>query len=210
MKGLLIKDFIGMKEQAKAELIMFGLFIVMGIVFKNMMYITMVVGIRGLNILLTSVSYDEMTKWNQYSLTMPIERKDIVLSKYLFSFLNILLSTLVAIITIFIALYKRTSITATEILVTNYTIFAFITTMNILLLPIIFKYGVEKARTAILVMFGLIVALVGGVLYFIAKPDPLSLDRIIKNIVVVSPFVLALMYFISIKTSIKIVESKDY
>ena len=210
MKGLLIKDFIGMKEQAKAELIMFGLFIVMGIVFKNMMYITMVVSIRGLNTVLTSVSYDDMAKWNQYSLTMPIKRKDIVLSKYLFSFLNILLSTLVAIITIFIALYKRTSITATEILVTNYTIFAFITTMNILLLPIIFKYGVEKARTAILVMFGLIVALVGGVLYFIVKPDPLSLDRIIKNIVVASPFVLALMYFISIKTSIKIVESKDY
>ena len=47
---------------------------------------------------ITTMSYDEYAKWDKYALTMNINRKDIVLSKYVFFIMSIIIGMVVGVI----------------------------------------------------------------------------------------------------------------
>lgn len=99
---------------------------------------------------ITALSYDEKSNWDKYALTMPIERKDIVLCKYV---LSIILSIFVLIISLTYQILIKVSFEkAVETSVSGFCV-ALLTPA--LILPILFKFGVEKGRIMMLCIIAL-------------------------------------------------------
>lgn len=210
MKGLLIKDYIGMKETLRVSLLTIILFIAIGIVSNNPMYVIMMIMIMGMNQTMTSMSYDQVSNWNEYSLTMPIKRGELVLSKYIFTLLNTIGSTLLSLLIVFLSIYKRSDMSIVELLVSHYAIFAMVILISSTIIPIVFKKGIEQARMAILGVTLLPMAIIGLIVFFVDKPEPQVLEELIKNIVMVSPIFLIGIFLISLKVSMNIIKNKDF
>ena len=88
MKGLIIKDILNLKNYMKQLILVLIFFIAYGIFLKNGTFVgTMITLMLSMQVI-TTMSYDEYAKWDKYALTMNINRKDIVLSKYVFYNVN--------------------------------------------------------------------------------------------------------------------------
>ena len=91
MKGLLIKDILNMKNYMKQLVLVLIFFIAYGIFLKNGTFVgTMITLMLSMQVI-TTMSYDEYAKWDKYALTMNINRKDIIISKYIFFTISIII-----------------------------------------------------------------------------------------------------------------------
>ena len=102
MKGLILKDLLNLKGNIKFILlfiIMFGFMSSLG--DGNVNNFIGVIIVLCTTMIVSTFSYDDLNKWDSYVLTMPINRNDIVLSKYLtmliFSFIGVLVSLIVSV-----------------------------------------------------------------------------------------------------------------
>ena len=153
MKGLLLKDWYMMKKYCRSYLFIVVVFIGLSLFGNNMLFIfypCMLCGMIPVNL----ISYDERSRWLQYSGTLPYTKAQIVCEKYLiglFTQLAVLFATGIAQAVKMIAAHNF-----------NFGYFAFLMLMMLIVstfsssicLPFIFKLGVEKGRIAYYVMIG--------------------------------------------------------
>ena len=98
MKGLIIKDILNLKNYMKQLILVLIFFIAYGIFLKIGTFVgTMITLMLSMQVI-TTMSYDEYAKWDKYALTMNINRKDIVLSKYVFFIMSIIIGMVVGVI----------------------------------------------------------------------------------------------------------------
>jgi hypothetical protein len=147
MKGLFLKDIINLKQQAKIYLLIIAIWLAIGFSNKDSAFFGGVIAILTLMIPITALAYDEKAKWDRYALTMPVSKLDMVLAKYLlalaFAAAGALLSSAAGIL---ITKNIVESLTLSLAFLSLGVIFASI------VLPIIFKFGVEKGRILMLVV----------------------------------------------------------
>lgn len=168
MLGLLRKDLYNLAGSIKIYVIIPLLFAFLSFTNQDMTMMAFGTSFVALFVVISSCAYDEMSQFTSYALTLPIFRKDLVLSKYLmgniFSILLYLISIVMA--TGMYLIFGADQFPAFDPM--EFTMFALVAAMaaNIcisVLLVIIFKFGTEKGRIVFLVMF-LIIGLSGGVL----------------------------------------------
>lgn len=157
MKGLILKDFhsiIGMKN-------IIIIFMSVGIwtaIIQDTTFIVSFIPMMVLMLSMSSFTYDEYNKWDSYALTMPVNRKMIVASKYLFVLIllgiSFLICTIIAVI--FNAFKGNYDILDTILAVLLSSMMILI--IFSLILPFVYKYGAEKGRFA---MFGVVFAGMG-------------------------------------------------
>ena len=214
MKGLILKDLLNLKKAIKTMLIV-------GIaysIFFSTVQPTFLTGILTLLFSmqsLSSFSYDEYAKWDSYALTLPISRKDLVLSKYiLFMTFPIIGSVLSIILSTIIGLFKQTLIVE-EIFASAMGFLFSMEILLLILLPLIFKFGIERGRIMITVVsfsiFGigfLVIKLIQALnLPFLSLEQIYALTPIIPWIALV---MVALIAYLSYQVSLRIVEKKEY
>lgn len=156
MRGLLLKDFYMTKKYCKIYLLMVVVFVTVSF-FNNetlfwAFYPCLLCGIIPANLL----SYDEHSKWTQYSETLPYTKAQLVSAKYLIG-LAVQLVTL---------LYTGIGQAIRMNLDQSFSFNAYFLLMGMLLavslispaicLPFMFKFGVEKGRIAYYVMIGFV------------------------------------------------------
>lgn len=181
MKGLLLKDFYVAVKSCKFFFIVDAVFIAISFAFSgfvdgSFLFLIFPVMISG-EISITLLSLDEKSKWTKYSGALPYTPAQIVSSKYLFSLMFTLLTTLVTFIALII--YKNTiggvAFSGAEIL------FGGVCLASILIVavgvPPCFVFGTEKGRV-IFIMVMLVGAFV--LLTFVEK-----LQAMLQNPVVV-------------------------
>ena len=101
------------------------------------------------------VAYDDNCKWPAFALTAPVSRFKLVLSKYVILFMTMLVLSVI----IFIgSLVMGEDVSGSFFL--TVAMFPFGMIMASVLLPIIFKFGVEKGRFAFLAFIAFVVAAV--------------------------------------------------
>lgn len=154
MKGLILKDLLNLKGNVKFILlfiIMFGFMSSLG--DGNINNFIGVIIVLCTTMIVSTFSYDDLNKWDSYVLTMPINRNDIVLSKYLtmliFSFIGVLVSLIVSVT---IGYFKNTLI-LNETLLINALILSISVCFGSLILPLIYKFGTERARLLMILCF---------------------------------------------------------
>lgn len=145
MKGLILKDLLNLKSTFKMLGVMMLFFAVVflpqgnGAIFGIiiMMFAMMVV---------TTISCDDLAKWDAYALTMPVTRAEMVLSKYL---VMVLLNTLGAVLSLIIGIVGSFLMNQSfdlEILVIVGLVYLIAFIFGSLIIPLIYKFGTEKAR----------------------------------------------------------------
>lgn len=182
MKGLILKDLLNLKGNVKFILlfiIMFGFMSSLG--DGNVNNFIGVIIVLCTTMIVSTFSYDDLNKWDSYVLTMPINRNDIVLSKYLtmliFSFIGVLVSLIVSVT---IGYFKNTLI-LNETLLINALILSISVCFGSLILPLIYKFGTERARLLMILCFlvpTLALLVFKSILENISSPISLSLIHI--------------------------------
>lgn len=207
MKGLILKDFYSLRQQGKIYFLLLAFYIFYSSVTRNISMMSGMVALICALTPITTIAYDENCKWDRYALSMPISRKTIVLSKYVFGILLELGSmVIVALLSAGIVTYtKEMDIkdALNVMLVVNGIGVLFLS----VILPSLLKFGVQKAR---LIMFILIV-IPTVIAYFYEKlnfsvPSPETL----KILAYLSPVFLLIIVLLSIVISIRIYEKKEF
>ncbi|EGT3900625.1 TPA: ABC-2 transporter permease, partial [Clostridioides difficile] len=210
MKGLILKDLLNLKGNIKFILlfiIMFGFMSSLG--DGNVNNFIGVIIVLCTTMIVSTFSYDDLNKWDSYVLTMPINRNDIVLSKYLtmliFSFIGVLVSLIVSVT---IGYFKNTLI-LNETLLINALILSISVCFGSLILPLIYKFGTERARLLMILCF-LVPTLALLVFKSILEniSSPISIEIILNTLVYSLPFVAILLFVISYFISSKIYSKK--
>lgn len=217
MKGLLIKDLNLMKNMMRIviAIIVFSVaFSTMGEnLFFSMGYVSVFVAIFSVS----TISYDEYDNGFAYLFSFPFERKQYVQEKYLFGLIMIIVGvSFSALMSYGISVLKEEIVTAPEWLAVSMASVSMAIFMISLVLPAHIKYGSEKGRIAMIVIF-LAVGVIGGAIYGITNMAGVDLEGIVETLFyspvkmiltagVFSVIVMGVSYWISVR----IIEKKEF
>lgn len=216
MKGLLIKDILNMKNYMKQLVLVLIFFIAYGIFLKNGTFVgTMITLMLSMQVI-TTMSYDEYAKWDKYALTMNINRKDIIISKYIFFTISIIIGIVVGITTsIAINQIAKLDTGMNEIIVTSILVPCVFAILFSIIIPVVFKTGVEKGRIVMMLILFIPAILVGAIVKIsekanITMPSPSNLEILMKFGVLGLVLLTILAVFISYKVSLSIYNKKEF
>jgi ABC-type transport system involved in multi-copper enzyme maturation permease subunit len=82
MKGLILKDLFNLKTQFRFYLFFILIFALMSFTGMDMNTLGGVIALVCAMLPITALGLDEKNNWDKYALTLPVVRKDLVLSKY--------------------------------------------------------------------------------------------------------------------------------
>ena len=204
MKGLIKKDLLILKNSLKTfliVLIIYGCMICMGTldIFFLPPFISMIV-------MVSTFNYDNYNKWDFYALTLPNGRKNVVRAKYLTTILVVAVTMIIALV---IGLLFLKEADYLQSLTTCLCTFLGISLFEAILYPLIFKYGVEKARIAIFgLIFGLII--IGGIIIkFVDFSFLDNLDFLKNYINYLILIIIFVILFISYKISVILFNKRE-
>lgn len=159
MKGLLLKDLYLAVRYCRAFLILEIVFLTVAFFGKAnvffIVYPTLVSGILPMSLL----SYDERDKWNQYCETLPCSRAQVVSVKYIIGLLFSGVTWLISMTATVVRMVLFDSFSIRELLFWGEILLVLGVIGPMLLLPFVFKLGVEKGRILFYVMIGLLCAI---------------------------------------------------
>lgn len=223
MKALIKKDLLNLSSY-KVSIIITTVFCIFAIASTTSLSLVPLVmcSILGM-ISLSSFNYDEASKAEKYILSMPVSRKEIVASKYLLALLSIIIGTLTGALLSIIVTNIMNVINPSELTHLNYEeLFvsslggmfgiAFIQSLQI---PCVYKWGAEKGRINMFIIFFVIVLIVSGLVFLLSKTAiNINFTNIINIFNSYAPYILTvliiIMYSASYKISYKIFMKNDY
>ena len=201
MTGLLMKDLLNLK---RTLLGMLGLMAIYGVVFSALMgdassFLSSMLTVIFITVTVSSFSYDALVRWDRYALSLPVSRRDLVASKYL---LAVVLAAVGAIAAFamgeIMGLFHHDLVLEELGLSTVISVGGGLLIVAILL-PLIFKFGVEKSR---LMLIGVVLIPLGLVYLLKWLQIPLPDFSILMTQAWLAPLAgllfLGLSYFISV------------
>ena len=212
MIGLMRKDFYSMLLYLR-QVVIVVLFIG---VFSAMTKSTSMVGFMliflSLNMVQSCLFVDEKNHWDQYALTMPLLRKDVVKARYAILVLIGLASFALGIASnVVLCLVFRENSLADSVL-TTVTVFLFYMLSYTISIPFAYRLSADKARY---VMMGVMVggaAVIGSVLHLFPELKTLAASalQMLPAIGAAALVFLAAAFVISYKISVAIYEKKEF
>lgn len=146
MKGLLLKDFYEIKSYLFSFILLDAVFIVVSCLEKGNIFIILYPCIFSGMTAMSLIAYEEKEKWNVYADTLPYKRSQIVSAKYLISIIYSAVVIILMISAQTAAMLFRNDFDI-SLLLGVMTLMIVLSILPIsLLLPFIFKFGVEKTR----------------------------------------------------------------
>ncbi|OAA92634.1 ABC-2 transporter permease [Clostridium coskatii] len=215
MLGLILKDLYNLKKSSKFLIIWL---IGFGVIFfqqDNMGFLNGLVVILASMLVINTMSYDNIAKWDKYALTMPVTRKDVVLSKYLISIILSLTGAGIAVALCFVQGIYKHNLDMVEIFEVTGAVLAVGFLFISITLPAIYKLGVEKSRIVIFLVFFLVCGGITGISK--SKLAKLSLSSLAKHYIdiilqylpVILLLITILIMVVSYSISVKVYSNKD-
>ena len=156
MTGLLYKDFLALKGHLSTYVVFFVIYggLCAAGVFSPSVLGGMVVLISVITPM-TTVTSDDISRWNRFAVATPACRRGVVAGKYLFTLLMVLLSAvLVAVLLVVLALAGGLGDgSLAEYLLATLACGGIALLLNGVTLPLLLKFGAEKARMVSMALF---------------------------------------------------------
>lgn len=215
MKSLIIKDLYNIGHNAKS-MIFILLVLAFGLIPSSGTegYIIMS-GILCSMMIITTFSFDDQSKWLKYAMVMPVTKKDIVISKFI---VLLIFSTIGAVTGLVIGaiggtiLHKGVFSNVNNMLsllftgVLSLVISEFAGSMSI---PLLFKFGAEKARILMLVSCLIPAAIFFGIYKLFILMGVSFTDQTIFILLCCSPFLALVWNFFMYKISYALFAGKE-
>lgn len=203
MTGLILKDIYNLKKHSKVYLILLVFYFFMGMANDNSAMFGSMLSIVAAMLPITAMAYDEKNNWDRYALTMPLSRKDMVLSRYILGLIFALVAFIIAMASSL--LLNKDSLL--ENIAMNLGTLGFVMLLMAIIFPILFKFGVEKGRILMMIIFmaptGIILLLSN---YGVQLPD----EKTMKTFLYYSPIAVIIIFILSLFISISIYNKKEF
>lgn len=213
MKGLLTKDFRIIKGQRNTMIIVLITALIMSISFDASVLVIYTT-ILGAILSIGTLSYDEFDNGFPFLFTLPVTRKTYVREKYLFSIIGCIVSMLAGfVLSIILSLVKGVEL---DILATGAGALAAGIVMISLMIPLRLKYGSEKSRIALFVVYAIIALVLfagNSILGFLGIKESVMQTVIqAKPAVIITFFAILgiLIFIVSERISESVMEKKEY
>lgn len=157
MYGLIYKDYIEISDNYKKYIISYVLLVIGGILSKSLTMLMFFPFLLSTNEVLNILLSDASSNWKDYIISLPLSRNKIVLSKYIFSFLIVAIFNILSLVITFTINYFLKIILINELFINYFLIIAISIIFIDIIIPIVYKYGLEKVRTLIsgIFLFGI-------------------------------------------------------
>lgn len=213
MKGLMLKELYLIKNFAKQYVLFLVLMAAWSIMVHNISFVATYIMVLGSSLILSTTSMDELVSFNRFAVTMPIDGKKIVKSKYTVLFLTVGLGE------VLVWLFDR----AVNLLADGkmemidgegmIVMVALFLSANAISIPVMFKVGVTKSRytyLAVMITIGFII--LGG--YKASEMAGIPIDDMLNGIEsmlnLITSVIAVLIVIVSYLISVKIVQKKEW
>ncbi len=167
MKALLIKDLLTLKGQAKSLLLVLAVWFIISYINGSGLFFTALSVIYGMLLPLTTLSVDEKSRVERYMMSAPVTRAELALSRYALGILGLLT---LGVLGIGASLAIGDSLE--EALGASAACFCLAVLLLGVTLPLVYKFGTDKARIISIVIYMVTFLAVG----FIARRFGIELD----------------------------------
>lgn len=214
MKGLLLKDIYNLRKAGKQYILILAFFTVYCFFLKNPSFFPMMTVMSFSMLILSSMGYDEAAGFDKYALTLPVNREDLVRTKYLLLLLLLAAGFVVGmtgnVLINFFIQGEKASFTENIVSITAVVVIFLLVYSTVL--PLVFKMGVEKARVLMLICYIAVFAGVFGVFKLVVG---LGLEKwITEDLMIVfaisAAALTALYLFGSYLVSIRIIRKREW
>ena len=193
MRGLLTKDFLTIKNQGKSMILILAIGIIMIISGMNKTFVIGYLTFIASTFAVSTLSYDEYDHGYLYIFILPIERKEYVVEKYLFSaMLSIAGWFGSGVIIVGVSAIRGEQIWSRDfglqmlvMLLINWVYLEF-------LIPIRLKYGAEKGKIVNVIVLGAVFLVAMGI-QFLMKHNQGLLDAVERMIRSLQPAVACIL-----------------
>lgn len=179
MKGLILKDFLLIKGNARTILIFLLVFGLIALEGNDFLYF--VPAFISMMMFMTTFSYDEYNKWDAYAISLPIKKKELVLSKYVGSILLLAVALLGTFLIAFLVGLVNQDFDIQKTLSLLLGCGASILLLQAFMYPLLIKFGVEKGRIGLFVGIFLGSFFIGFVLQNVSLSIPESVVVFLKQ-----------------------------
>ena len=205
MKGLILKDLMNLRRYSRTIWAIIALYAVMMVTMDNVNFLGGMIILLFTMMSVTSFSYDSLAKWERYAVTLPLSRAQIVRSKYVLSLILALMGALISLIAaVVFSFFKPGNLL--ESVLSAYVLFIIALFFMAVLLPLIYKFGVEKSRIMIILVAAAPTAAVVALGQMGIKLPDIST---VQWILYLSPVVMAGIYYLSYRISCGVFGKKD-
>lgn len=202
MRSLLYKDIVNLKQQFRFYLIILAFYVLLGIKSGDASFLGAIMTIFAVMLSVTACAYDEKAGWDKYALTMPFGVRELIGSKYLLALIGVCLT---AGIMLPVNLFAGTPLLEALALTASWIAIGLFYTEAIL--PVIFRFGVEKGR----IMMIVIAFLPTVVLLFLDKGLTRFLSQeLFEKAMYIAPFVFLLLLPLSVWCSYRMYKKKEF
>lgn len=207
MKGLLLKDYFVLMKQTRIFILLLVVYTILAALGTDSFGVFTAIFISMLP--MTLMSIDEKSKWDILAVTMPYEKKDFVMSKYLIVVVMLFCTSLLYVCTKIIL--QLGGMHFEEMFNASYIILMLSIGLiyPAVTLPFMFRLGVEKAR---LWFIAITAALGGGTGAFFVNKSPDSLE--ILNVIMGKPWAILIMdvliFLLSAAISVRLYEKRQF
>ncbi len=210
MNSLILKDFISLKSYGKTLAIIIGFFTLVTFTNDEPSFLSGMIILLMSMLPITSFSYDQHAKWDLFSQTLPMSRKQLVMSKYALGIITIGIGVLLAtLFNVVVALVKSIEVDLRYLIEANGFIALAALLFLSILIPLVYKFGVEKSRMLMIVVLAIPSVLVIGLPKDVVTIP--MLDEIRPAILFVSGLVcVGFVMFLSYVISVRIYMKKDF
>lgn len=213
MKGLILKELYLIKSFSKQYILLMVLMGVWSVFTHNIYFVAIYVMVLGSSMVLSTTSMDEAVAFHKFAVTMPVNVRALVKSKYAILFLTVGVGELLVwLLSAAVNLFPAEGMEVMEIegMIVVGCLFL---SANAVSIPVMFKVGVTKSRYTYLIVMGVIAGIMLGA-YKISKLTGVSLDDMLKGrewalnlaTVILAAVIAVTSYFISVK----IVQKKEW
>lgn len=214
MKGLLIKDLCSISSYKRQYALILVFMSVWAVLSGSFSFLAMYFILMGGMMVMSVMSMEEAVHFNRYALTMPISVKTLVKEKYVLVCICIGAGSLLAIIVEGIAMSTPWYEGTIEWIMIN-CLSAFFLIAYTITLPIIFKYGVEKARYSYMAVMIVMGGVIGISVYLARNTTVMLFDNVphlVDNLLLTGGLWIldAIVLVISYQVSLKVVRDKEW
>lgn len=219
MRGLIIKDLLFIKNNYKTTLVMFIGSLLLSIAIGNYLIAISTVPLLLLVSSISTFQTDEFFNTEAFTLTLPLPREKIVLSKYVFTLLMTLVSTYIGLV-IYLLIYFIISPgfngVNTDMIKMLLILESAALIVDSIFFPIIYKFGCEKSRFVLMSIIMLLLGIMAIASVYInviniEQIDLVGIFEFINNNALPVMLVLVIVCLIlSYFLSVKFFKSKDY
>lgn len=171
MKGLLWKDLLCLRKGAVSYAVVVAIYVLLvAIGLWSIDFFAMFMALLVCMLPYTCFSSDAAAKWDLYGLALPVSRRQIVLARYLLVLLLAVVAAAGILVIGAVVVATGEAASWNEYLFSSAVFLGFGTLVNIIMLPLLYRFGAERAKIVFFGVFGalflagwLLVQLIGGV-----------------------------------------------